>query len=314
MDPGMPDRRTVTAALTLAGRAPSRRNTQPWRWRVTDQGVHLHLDPRCSTFATDPASRDALLGCGIALHHVSVAFAAAGWATVVRRLPDPARPGLLASLRLVPHRPTMLEKSLRDAITERRSDDRPYQLRPIPAGYLGLFRERAAALGGIVRLVSDSDRVHLAEYASSRRPTVTCASGSVLAQVPPPRRALGEGRTGRGTPWPPTASGSAESMEAAVVDYAEFFLAGTPGDDALSRLRAGESISAVLLTATNIGLATCLLTQPLESRRDFIRTEVLGGTAFPHAVLRVGWARDTGDPPAVTPRRPVEDLMLPEHH
>ncbi|WP_280300249.1 NAD(P)H nitroreductase [Nocardia neocaledoniensis] len=280
----MPDRRTVAAALTLAGRAPSRRNTQPWRWRVSDRGVDLYLDPRCSPFETDPASRDAILGCGIALHHASVAFAAAGWATVVRRLPDPARPGLLASIRLVPHRATMLEKPLRDAITERRSDDRPYQRRPIPAGYLSLFRERAAALGGLVQLVSDSDREQLAAYAGSPLPKVTCASGSALAE-----------------------------MEAPVADYAELFVAGTPGDDALSRLRAGESISAVLLTATNIGLATCLLTEPLASRRAVIRTEILGGTAHPHALLRVGWAPDTGDPPAVTSRCPVEDLILPEH-
>ncbi len=291
MDRRMPDRRTVAAALTLAGRAPSRCNTQPWRWRVSDRGVDLYLDPRCSPFETDPASRDAILGCGIALHHASVAFAAAGWATVVRRLPDPARPGLLAALRLVPHRATMLEKSLRDAITERRSDDRPYRMGPIPAGYLSLFRERAAALGGLVQLVSAGDREHLAAYAGSPVPKVTCASG---------------------TRWPPVETGSAE-REAPVVDHAELFVAGTPGDDALSRLRAGESISAVLLTATNIGLATCLLTEPLESRRAVIRTEVLGGTAYPHALLRVGWAPDTGDPPAVTSRCPVEDLILPEH-
>ncbi|MFC4127847.1 hypothetical protein [Nocardia rhizosphaerae] len=184
----------------------------------------------------------------------------------------------------------MLEKSLRDAITERRSDDRPYRMRPIPAGYLSLFRERAATLGGLVQLVSDTDREQLAAYAGSPL-MVTCASG---------------------TRWPPVEIGSAE-MEAPVVDHAELFVAGTPGDDALSRLRAGESISAVLLTATNIGLATCLLTEPLESRRAVIRTEVLGGTAYPHALLRVGWAPDTGAPPAVTSRCPVEDLVLPEH-
>ncbi|WP_218719051.1 MULTISPECIES: nitroreductase family protein [Nocardia] len=299
MDPAMPDRRTVTAALTLAGRAPSRRNTQPWRWRVTDRAVHLYLDPRYSPFATDRESRDAMLGCGIALHHLSVAFAAAGWATVVRRLPDVARPGLLASLRWVPHRATMLEKSLREAITERRSDQRPYQMRPIPAGYLSLFRERAAASGGVVHLLSDRDRECLA---GSPRPKVFSASRSALAGEPP----------GGAPRWSPIEAGSAESTDVAVVDYAELFVAGTPTDDALSRLRAGEAVSAVLLTATNIGLATCLLTEPLESRRDFLRTEALGGTAFPQALLRVGWAPDIGAAPTMTPRRPIEDLMLPE--
>ncbi|WP_280339426.1 NAD(P)H nitroreductase [Nocardia neocaledoniensis] len=306
MDPGMPDRRTVMAALTLAGRAPSRRNTQPWRWRVTDRGVDLHLDSQWSPIATDPESRDAMLACGIALHHLTVAFAAAGWATVVRRRPDDARPDLLASLRWIPHRATMLETSLREAITERRSDHRPYQSLPIPAGYLSLFRERAAALGGIVRLVSDSDRACLAAYEGSSRSKMACASGSALAP-PSELRTLGDGLIGSTPRWSPSETGSADG---AVVDHAELFVAGTPTDDPLSRVRAGEAISAVLLTATNIGLATCLLTRQLESRRDFFRTEALGGTAFPQALLRVGWAPGTGAVPTMTPRRPVEDLML----
>ncbi|MGW5452787.1 Acg family FMN-binding oxidoreductase [Nocardia sp. NPDC003979] len=310
MAPGMPDRRTVIAALTLAGRAPSRRDTQPWRWRVTDGAVHLYLDRLFSPYATDPDSRDAVLSCGMALHHLNVAFAAAGWATVVHRLPDGARPELLASLRFVPHRPTMLERSLREAIIERRSDHRPYPMRPIPGGYLSLFRERAAALGGVVRLVSDSDRECLAAYAGTPRPKVPCESRPALALRRDPS-VHGEGLIGDSPRWSPFETDSVQSLDGGFVDYAEFFVVGTPTDDAVSRLRAGEAISAVLLTATNIGLATCLLAQPLESLRSFFRTEAVGGPLFPQALFRVGWAPDTDEALEIPPRRPVEDLILP---
>ncbi|QFZ19672.1 hypothetical protein EKG83_21560 [Saccharothrix syringae] len=54
-------------------------------------------------------------------------------------------------------------------------------------------------------------------------------------------------------------------------------LLGTSSDDHLSTLRAGEAMSAVLLEATNAGLATCPLSQPLEvaATRDRVRDGLL---------------------------------------
>ncbi|MFJ2666396.1 Acg family FMN-binding oxidoreductase [Nocardia fluminea] len=305
----MPDRRTVMAALTLAGRAPSRCNAQPWRWRITDGAVHLSLDPRYSPFSTDPESRDALLGCGMVLHHLNVALAASGWATVIHRLPNAAQPSLLASLRFVPHRAIMLETALHRAITARHSDHRAYQKRPIPPGYLSLFSERAAALGGTVRLVSERDRACLTVPAGAAPVEAVFQDRAEYAVQ---AASHGDGPIGTAARVSPSEIGSGDSADGHVVDHAELLVVGTAADDPLSRVRAGEAISAVLLTATNIGLATCLLTQPLESRRAFFRTETLGGTAFPQALVRVGWAPDIGVAPAMTPRRPVEELLLPE--
>ena len=83
---------------------------------------------------------------------------------------------------------------------------------------------------------------------------------------------------------------------------------GTASDDALSRLRAGEALSAVLLTATAHGLASCPLSQPLEisSARIMLRDDVLGGTLSPQLVLRLGWAPAGPSLPA-TPRRSFAD-------
>jgi hypothetical protein len=73
-------------------------------------------------------------------------------------------------------------------------------------------------------------------------------------------------------------------------DEATLMVLGTASDDRLSQLRVGEAMSAVLLQATRIGLASCTLTQPLEvgSTRRLLRDEVLGGTLSPQLVLRLG--------------------------
>ena len=65
---------------------------------------------------------------------------------------------------------------------------------------------------------------------------------------------------------------------------------GTASDDRLSQLRAGEALSAVLLQAAQMGLASCPLSQPLEvgSTRRLLAT-VLGGTLSPQLVLRLGF-------------------------
>lgn len=59
-----PDRETVQTVLSLATRAPSVHNTQPWRWRVGSQSLHLYADRGLRLPSTDPDSRDLFLSCG----------------------------------------------------------------------------------------------------------------------------------------------------------------------------------------------------------------------------------------------------------
>lgn len=101
-----PDRETLRGAIALATRAPSVHNTQPWRWVVGEESVHLYADWSRQLPATDPDGRDLLISCGAALHHLRVALAALGWATVVHRIPNPAEPSHLAAIEPRPHEPT----------------------------------------------------------------------------------------------------------------------------------------------------------------------------------------------------------------
>ncbi|MGW6702123.1 Acg family FMN-binding oxidoreductase [Nocardia sp. NPDC055049] len=321
MERGLPDDDTVKAALVLSGRAPSVHNVQPWRWRVADHSIHLYLDTGRALPATDPDYRDIVISCGAALHHLSVALTAMGWAPVIRRIPDPAAPDHLAALTLVPHRPTALDIELSKAITVRRTDRRHYTSWPVPPGYLGLFTERAAVLGAVVRRIGDrervkaaarqADRIHAAD--ESYRFELAMWSGRHSSADGVPARNVPPG--GPADDFPPRAYAAAEFTDpAGGPDHAELLVIGTGADDRLSRLRAGEAISSVLLTATGIGLATCLLTEPLEvaAERAEIRNDLLSDTIYPQAFLRVGWAPDSADLPPETPRRRIEDLMIGE--
>ncbi|MFJ2666400.1 Acg family FMN-binding oxidoreductase [Nocardia fluminea] len=319
MKNGLPDDTTVKAALTLAGRAPSVHNIQPWRWRIADHSVHLYLDRRRALPATDPDHRDIVISCGAALHHLAVAMTAMGWAPVIHRVPDPADPDHLAAVTLIPHRPTPVDIELSKSISRRRTDRRHYTSWSIPAGYLGLFAERAAALGAVVRRIDDREPVRAAARVASGIHAGDEAYRFELAMWSG-RHGSVDGVPARNTPAPRPAddlparmfAGAEFSDPTSQPDHADLLVIGTSADDQVSRLRAGEAISSVLLTATGIGLATCLLTEPLEisAQRTKIREQVLHGSAFPQAMLRVGWAPTSPGKPPETPRRPLTELLV----
>jgi hypothetical protein len=80
---------------------------------------------------------------------------------------------------------------------------------------------------------------------------------------------------------------------------------GTAGDSPRDQLGAGMAIQRVLLTATDAGLATSMLSQPIEvaAAREQLRL-ALGRYGVPQMVLRIGY----GQPGFPTPRRGLAEV------
>jgi nitroreductase len=321
-----PDNYAVLAAIGLANRAPSVHNTQPWRWLVGDRSVHLMADRARSLPATDPDGRDLLLSCGAALHHLRVAFAALGWQAVVRHLPNEHDPDHLAAVETRPHVRTEDDIALSRAITRRRTDRRRFTSWEVPAEHLDLMVRRAAQSGALLVPVTDSATRWLltraigaaarrqednpdyqAELALWSRSSFAAQDGVLPASGPPtpvwhddtamrafPGGTLGNAATGRGEQ-----------------DGGQLLVLATPHDDLVSVLRAGEAASAALLAATDLGMATCPLSQPLEitDTRATIRDQVLDNAAYPHLILRVGWAPTSAPWLPRSPVRRTEDTV-----
>ena len=70
-------------------------------------------------------------------------------------------------------------------------------------------------------------------------------------------------------------------------------------------LRAGQALQSVLLTATARGIATCPLTQPLETTDAWLVRDPRSGSEQPQMILRLGY----GLPVPPTPRRPPGDIL-----
>lgn len=323
MDRGLPDGKTVRTALTLAGRAPSVHNTQPWRWRIGDRTIHLYADLSRQLPSTDPDRRDLMLSCGAALHHLRVALAALGWSTAVHRLPDPSHPDHLASVELSRHTPTATEIALAAAIPRRKSDRRRYSGWPIPAAHIRAITAAAAHEGVLVyetdgqSRTAIEDAVFAASEVHANQPEYLTelaiwTGRDVSADGVPAKNATIPGSSEPGYTRS-FAAGTLADPVSPDESAGELLVFGTTSDDPMSQLRAGEAMSAALLTATTIGLAACPLTEPLEiSRlRTIVRTDVLHDMGFPQMILRVGWAPIAAGPLPETPRRMLDEVIDP---
>ena len=266
-----PNQVALKSVLDVAARAPSSGNLQPWKWRVDDSALHLYADWRRQAGGSPTDRRDVLLGCGALLDHCIVALAAAGWSPRVRRFPDGGDDSHLAILEVVEQPPEDVDAELADAISRRRADRRRYPARRIPAATLELLHVRAARLG-----------VELAVVPRSR--WVRQEDGSVTLRFP--------------------------GVDGDPDDDAVLLALGTRQDNDDMRLRAGEALSHITLTATSLGLASCPLTEPLNDMltRLELSCEVFEGEAHPQALIRLGLPPGDDVPQPPTDRRPLNDI------
>lgn len=321
MSTHFPDAATMRTALSLAIRAPSVHNVQPWQWRVGADSLHLYADPARHLVHTDPDGRDLLVSCGATLHHCVVALAALGWHSRIHRFPNPAEPTHLAAIELQRHGAGEVDITLAAAIPQRRTDRRYFSAWPVSHGDVSLMGARAARMGVVMRRLDPttglraalaqavwehaSDDEYLSELAAwtGRHASVAGVPARNTPASDPNSPVPGRLFAGTALAQPPDAS--------ADDDGGVLLALGTIADDDLARLRAGEASSLVLLTATALGLASCPVTEPLEisETRDTIRADAFDDESFPQILLRVGWAPVDADPLPPTPRRPLDEVV-----
>jgi hypothetical protein len=302
----------LTAAATVAGRAPSIHNTQPWRFVVDGPVLELHTEPSRWLMEVDPQGHMMLISCGAAVHHANVALAADGWRTEVDR---PAGTGAdpLARIRVLGRgEPDPVAVRRLAATMRRHTDRRNVPAEPVPADALAAVVAAVTGAGRDVHVLGrdqivelavamekamraegtdDRQRAELARWVGGARADGTGVPGtSIPADAPQttvPARDFGVTGT--------LAAGAGHD------EFAVFAVLYGPGDAPADWLRAGEALSAAWLDAVDHGVTLMPISAPAEiASTRLLLQRLVSYVGDPYLVFRLGVA--PGDAPQGTPR------------
>jgi nitroreductase len=308
-------------AVALACRAPSYHNSQPWLWVADRDGLHLNLDPR-RVVETDLTKRQALISCGVALDHLRVAMAAAGWEANIDRYPDPNNLEHLASISFTETTAVTDEKRRRaEAITVRRTDRLPFGPVTDWSDFETALRRQIDDTVALVDVISDADRHELAQatdltdslrlydstyFATLQRWTAPFEASEGIPYDSLVSAAEGD-RVDVGRTFP--VSHHPERRAQVPVDLSTILVVSAHADTGRDLLGCGETLSRILLEATVAGLATCTLTHLTELSTSRHLVEELTGRPLAQVLVRIGHAPDNEQLPPPTPRRPLADVL-----
>jgi nitroreductase len=305
-------------AVERASRAPSVHNTQPWRFVVRPDVLELHGDSDRQLRALDPTGRQMVISCGCALFNARVGLAA-DRVVEVDRLPDPAKPDLLARLTVLdePAAWTPLVR-LDPMIEKRHTNRRDFFDEDVPPDVIyELINAAEQEEASLVQIVEPEHKMVAAQLSREaeaaqnidpgyqdelqawtttdlRRP-----DGVPVSAIPrTDSRFETEGLirdfdvSGRG--WLPR-------LRQSSLNHCLMVL-GTAKSTRSAWLRAGEALQRILLEATRLDFVVSLASQVAEvpSTRDRLRKE-LGLEFHPLLLMRIGRAAPT---PASKRREP----------
>jgi hypothetical protein len=311
--------------IASAARAPSVHNSQPWRFRVSQDAIELWSDPRRRTWS-DASGREMLISCGAALYGLRLAVRSLGFQPVVELLPESARLRLLARVR--PGRAlamNALETRMMAAVPHRHTHRGPFESTSLPPGLLPRLQNDVLREGAELALIQPGlgyERLAQLAVSAARRGDLDPRARATIRRWT--RAASDPARDG--IPATALTAGPAPRMRPGRLPQRDFDLGrhlgllpvdGAPpavtavlltrDDRRLDWLRAGQALYRVLLDAATEWVFASLYTQPLEDpvTRLLIPGQV-GLPGHPQMIMQLG--RVTAA--AATARRSPGELIL----
>ncbi|WP_083949912.1 Acg family FMN-binding oxidoreductase [Herbidospora yilanensis] len=321
LTPCRPD--DLESVVEAAMWAPSIHNSQPWSFAIDGEEIMLRSDTDRRLPISDPQGRELMISCGAALFNMRTTVHGMGRRPLIHTLPDPDRPGLVATVRLGPEEPAPDDIcAIRNEIPRRRTHRGGFSDRPVP----GDLVDRLVGLAAMenVRLAPlqpDTDVRILAaltaaaQVSQGRNPDFEMEMIRWGLRPGSPRRdgvpadayprsdpeahlEFAQRDYSRGQGWGADAD---QPTETGVV-----VLLCTAGDEPADWVQTGQALESVLLYASSRGVRAAFHTQTLEYPllREFIRQELCAGE-HPQVILRLGYP--VGTSPAV--RRPLVEVL-----
>ncbi|MFC4015170.1 Acg family FMN-binding oxidoreductase [Nonomuraea purpurea] len=302
----------IDVAVEAARWAPSIHNTQPWTFSVSEQEIRLKADPDRKLRAADTSGRELLISCGAALFTLRTAMRCEGFEPVVRILPDPDRPSLLATLHPGAEvRPDESTRSLGCQIEHRRTHRAGFADVPVPETLVERLVRAAMEEGARLTPIRSPEAVRVVAALTQAAQAVQAQdqrfSLELIRWSQPPGSPRRDGVPAQGYPrrrvptdpdfpqrdyaWRHDWGSQADQRAATAVGIVVVLT--TPGDSRQEWINTGQALQHVLLRAAAYGVSAAFHTQALEMAllREFLRHE-LCSDQYPQMIMRLGVTLD----------------------
>ncbi|WP_169807379.1 Acg family FMN-binding oxidoreductase [Herbidospora cretacea] len=313
----------LEAVVEAATWAPSIHNSQPWSFAIAGEEISLRSDADRRLPVSDPQGRQLTISCGAALFNMRTIIRAMGRQPRIQTLPDPDRPGLVATVRVGPGEPPTEEvETVREEIPRRRTQRDGFARRPVPDDLVDALTALAAMenvrlvplrspgdvrIVGALTMVAQEVQERDPEFAlemirwglrpgSPRRDGVP--ADAYPRRTPQARPEFPQRDYSRGQGWGTDDDGSGTTGVVAMIT--------TTGDERIDWIQAGQALESVLLYASSQGVQAAFHTQLLEypQLREFLREKLCSGE-YPQVVLRLGYPLGT----TRSFRRPLVEVL-----
>lgn len=305
--------------LRYAILAPSTRNTQPWKFHVTDQGVDIYTDRDHWLKVADTDQRELSISIGCAFENLRIAMRHFGLGYQVVYHPGPGRPDLAVQVRLTPSPVTVpyLDEPLFYAIIDHQSNHFGFRPAPINEATRQRLQSYCVENGLSLYLTDDpaikqeiderseeGDAMQFADPAFMREFQHDLESGAV--GIPWVIAKLHRLAVAYLNPSNPFAQSDAQHLTNAPL----LCLVASEADTPTARIQAGQVFERLWLAASSMQISMQPMTQALQLPQllqELARITGLGNR-FPQEFFRLGYAEQME---GIYPhRRPLEEVLL----
>lgn len=315
--------------LRYAVLAPSSHNTQPWKFKLYDNGIAVYVDYTRRLPVADPDNREVLMGIGAAVMNLRIAAMHYGFSVRVDYNFSNASDLPIAFVALERERDSRRRdpenEGLFLSIVRRHTNRQPFLLARVPDTLLNRLMEfahgtevsiylstdpqintRVAHLVALAERAQQADPTFRKEFAEWLRPNKTQKTDGM------PGAAFGISDVGSAlAPW------AVKTLDLGAIRarYDERLCVEAPAlcvlqsEDAIPAwLAVGEVLQHSLLALTRDGLQCSFFNMPIEIPEARLELrQMLGLKSLPQLLLRIGYSLEK---PVPTPRRPVEECLI----
>jgi hypothetical protein len=306
--------------------APSSHNTQPWKFKVTENIVKIFPDFDRSLVYSDRLYRELHISLGCALANYCVAADYFGYETTVEYYPesDLENPAIVVSVHK--KQTNRLGKELFPFVTQRTTNRNPYLDKRIPKDVLdNILRYTSSKLNITVRFIQDSNMkkkiIDLVDESILFAFNDTIFKDELSSWVRSNYTKKGDGMPLFGFGIPGLISMFApfliKNMPAQIQSKIDkgllkqsdtFMVLSSKNDDKEAWIKTGEAYEYLCLACLKNGIATAPMAGVVEyDKTDKKLQAVLEITERPMFFARMGY---TPQSPHKTPRRDLKDVLL----